>query len=56
MPDWLTPSSTATARLAAAQPYGRLRNFGLGATFMTPVVVLLIDLLAPAGWRLPKNG
>jgi uncharacterized membrane protein YccC len=41
------------AVLAAAQPYGRLRNFGLGATFMTPVIVLLIDLLAPAGWRLP---
>jgi uncharacterized membrane protein YccC len=41
------------ALLAAGQPYGRLRNFGLGATFMTPVVVLLIDLLAPAGWRLP---
>jgi uncharacterized membrane protein YccC len=43
------------AVLAAAQPYGRLRNFGLGATFMTPVVVLLIDLLAPAGWRLPEE-
>jgi uncharacterized membrane protein YccC len=41
------------AVLAAVQPYGRLRNFGLGATFMTPVIVLLIDLLAPAGWRLP---
>jgi uncharacterized membrane protein YccC len=43
------------AVLAAAQPYGRLRNFGLGATFMTPVIVLLIDLLAPAGWRLPEE-
>ena len=43
------------AVLAAGQPYGRLRNFGLGATFMTPVVVLLIDLLAPAGWRLPEE-
>jgi uncharacterized membrane protein YccC len=43
------------AVLAAAQPYGRLRNFGLGATFMTPVVVLLIDLLAPAGWRLAEE-
>jgi uncharacterized membrane protein YccC len=41
--------------LAGAQPYGRLRNFGLGATFMTPVVVLLIDLLAPAGWRLAEE-
>jgi uncharacterized membrane protein YccC len=28
---------------------------GLGATLMTPVVVLLIDLLAPAGWRLPEE-
>jgi uncharacterized membrane protein YccC len=43
------------AVLAAVQPYGRLRNFGLGATFMTPVVVLLIDLLAPAGWRLAEE-
>ena len=43
------------AVLAAAQPYGRLRNFGLGATFMTPLIVLLIDLLAPAGWRLPEE-
>jgi uncharacterized membrane protein YccC len=43
------------AVLAAGQPYGRLRNFGLGATFMTPLVVLLIDLLAPAGWRLPAE-
>jgi uncharacterized membrane protein YccC len=43
------------AVLAAAQPHGRLRNFGLGATFMTPVIVLLIDLLAPAGWRLPEE-
>jgi uncharacterized membrane protein YccC len=43
------------AVLAAGQPYGRLRNFGLGATFMTPLVVLLIDLLAPVGWRLPEE-
>jgi uncharacterized membrane protein YccC len=43
------------AVLAAGQPYGRLRNFGLGATFMTPLIVLLIDLLAPAGWRLPEQ-
>jgi uncharacterized membrane protein YccC len=43
------------AVLAVVQPYGRLRNFGLGATFMTPVVVLLIDLLAPAGWRLAEE-
>jgi uncharacterized membrane protein YccC len=43
------------AVLAAGQPYGRLRNFGLSATFMTPTVVLLLDLLAPAGWRLPEE-
>jgi uncharacterized membrane protein YccC len=43
------------AVLAAAQPYARLRNFGLGATFMTPLIVLLIDLLAPTGWRLPQQ-
>ena len=43
------------AVLAAGQPYGRLRNFGLGATFMTPLIVLLIDLLAPVGWRLPAE-
>jgi uncharacterized membrane protein YccC len=43
------------AVLAAGQPYGRVRNFGLGATFMTPLVVLLIDLLAPIGWRLPEE-
>ena len=43
------------AVLAAGQPYGRLRNFGLGATFMTPVILLLMDLLAPSGWRLPEE-
>ena len=43
------------AVLAAGQPYGRLRNFGLGATFMTPVILLLIDLLAPGGWRLAEE-
>jgi uncharacterized membrane protein YccC len=43
------------AVLAAAYPYGRLRNFGLGATFITPVVVLLIDQLAPTNWRLAED-
>jgi hypothetical protein len=43
------------AVLAAGMPYGRLRNFGLVATFMTPLVVLLIDLLAPIGWRLAEE-
>jgi uncharacterized membrane protein YccC len=43
------------AVLAAGLPYGRLRNFGLMATFQAPMVVLLIDLLAPAGWRLAEE-
>jgi uncharacterized membrane protein YccC len=38
--------------LAALLPYGKARNFGLSAAFLTPFVVLLIDLLSPAGWRL----
>jgi uncharacterized membrane protein YccC len=43
------------AVLAALLPYGRSRNFGLMATFLTPLVVLLIDLLAPGGWRLAED-
>jgi len=38
--------------LAALVPYGKARSFGLTATFLTPLVVLLIDLLSPAGWHL----
>ncbi len=38
--------------LAALLPYGQARNFGLGATFLTPLVVVLIDLLEVSGWRL----
>jgi uncharacterized membrane protein YccC len=38
--------------LAALLPYGKARSFGLSATFLTPLVVVLIDLLTPAGWRL----
>lgn len=38
--------------LAALLPYGKSRSFGLAATFLTPFVVLLIDLLSPGGWRL----
>jgi uncharacterized membrane protein YccC len=38
--------------LAALLPYGKARNFGLSAVFLTPLVVVLIDLLTPAGWRL----
>jgi uncharacterized membrane protein YccC len=40
--------------LAALLPYGKSRNFGLTATFLTPLVVLLIDLLVPTGWRLAE--
>ncbi len=35
------------AVLAALLPYGPSRNYGLLATFLTPLVVLLIDLLSP---------
>jgi uncharacterized membrane protein YccC len=38
--------------LAALLPYGKARNFGLSAVFLTPFVVLLIDLLDDTGWRL----
>ena len=38
--------------LAALLPYGRSRNYGLLATFLTPLVVVLVDLLKPVGWRL----
>jgi uncharacterized membrane protein YccC len=40
--------------LAALLPYARARNFGLVATFLTPLVVLLIDLLDQSGWRLAE--
>ena len=43
------------AVLAALLPYGRSRNYGLLATFLTPLVVLLIDLLSPAGWQLAED-
>ena len=43
------------AVLAALLPYGRSRNYGLFATFLTPLVVVLIDLLTPAGWRLAED-
>jgi uncharacterized membrane protein YccC len=41
--------------LAALLPYGRSRNYGLLATFLTPLVVVLIDLLSPAGWQLAED-
>ncbi|MBV9446449.1 MAG: FUSC family protein [Streptosporangiaceae bacterium] len=43
------------AVLAALLPYGRSRNYGLLATFLTPLVVILIDLLSPGGWRLAED-
>jgi uncharacterized membrane protein YccC len=43
------------AVLAALLPYGRSRNYGLLSTFLTPLVVLLIDLLNPIGWRLAED-
>jgi uncharacterized membrane protein YccC len=42
------------AVLAALLPYGRSRNYGLMSTFLTPLVVLLLDLLAHAGWGLAE--
>ena len=42
------------AALAALLPYGRSRNFGLQAVFLTPLVVVLIDLLSPGGWQLAE--
>jgi uncharacterized membrane protein YccC len=43
------------AVLAAMLPYGRARNFGLAATFLTPVVVLLTDILTHTGWKLAED-
>jgi len=43
------------AVLAALLPFGRSRNYGLLAAFLTPLVVVLIDLLTPAGWRLAED-
>jgi uncharacterized membrane protein YccC len=40
--------------LAALLPYGKARNFGLAATFLTPLVVVLIDLLDVGGWHLAE--
>jgi uncharacterized membrane protein YccC len=38
--------------LAALLPYGRSRSYGMLAVFLTPLVVVLIDLLEPSGWQL----
>ncbi len=43
------------AVLATLLPYGRKRNYGLMTTFLTPLVVVLINLLSPAGWRLAED-
>jgi uncharacterized membrane protein YccC len=42
------------AVFAALLPYGRSRNYGLFSVFLTPMVVLLIDLLARQGWTLAE--
>jgi uncharacterized membrane protein YccC len=42
------------AVLAALLPYGRSRNYGLMSVFLTPLVVLLIDLPDRTGWRLAE--
>lgn len=36
-------------------PYGRSRNYGMFSTFQTPLVVLLVDLLARGGWPLAEE-
>ncbi len=43
------------AVLAALLPYGRSRNYGLMSTFLTPLVVIMIDLLSATGWRLAED-
>ena len=40
------------AFFAGLLPYGRDRNWGLFSTFLTPLVVILIDLLTRTGWAL----
>jgi len=40
------------AVFAALLPYARNRNWGLFTTFLTPLVVILIDLLSRGGWVL----
>jgi uncharacterized membrane protein YccC len=42
------------AVFAALLPYGRSRNYGLMSVFLTPLVVLLIDLPNRTGWRLAE--
>lgn len=42
------------AVLAFLLPYGFSRNFGLFATLLTPLVLILIDLPSNAGWQLAQ--
>ena len=51
-PGWLLLLPVAV--LAALLPYGRSRNYGLMSTFLTPLVVLLLDLLDRTGWGLAE--
>ena len=44
------------AVFAGLLPYGRDRNWGLFSTFLTPLVVILIDLLQRTGWPLAWTG
>lgn len=41
--------------LAALLPYGKIKNFGLSAVFLTPFVVMLIDLVDHTGWQLAED-
>jgi uncharacterized membrane protein YccC len=41
--------------LAALLPYAKARSFGLAAVFLTPLVVLLIDLLDVGGWHMAEE-
>ena len=43
------------AVLAALLPYGRVVNFGLLSTFLTPLIVVLLDLQGRSGWRLAED-
>jgi uncharacterized membrane protein YccC len=42
------------AVLAALLPFGRSLNFGLMAVFLTPLIVVLMDLLSHTGWQLAE--
>jgi uncharacterized membrane protein YccC len=43
------------AILSALMPYGKARNFGLSATFLTPLIVLLLDVIDRTGWKLAED-